>query len=207
MTNCPICDEAGELTCEPYAGRSELFSDRQLVVCGDCSFTYISPMPEARALNDYNLAYQSQSHAILEQPVSSETWLKELANQRRAYLVAEIGNLENYPLRILEVGPGFGYLAESFIRDDARIEYFVVETDLARHKRLAEIGAIVTSVEEISDAGLEFDVIIATHVLEHVSDPKNFLRQLSVFLKPNAPIFIEVPFSDRYPWQNNNGRP
>lgn len=47
--------------------------------------------------------------------------------------------------------------------------------------------------ESLSNPPKEFDVITMWHVLEHVPDVENYIKQLKSFLKPNGTLIIAVP--------------
>jgi SAM-dependent methyltransferase len=48
-------------------------------------------------------------------------------------------------------------------------------------------------IEQFSAEHGNFDVIILSHVLEHVSDPASFLKSAANLLKPGGYIYIELP--------------
>lgn len=50
--------------------------------------------------------------------------------------------------------------------------------------------------KKLSDAGKEYDLITAFHVLEHLPEPINMLKELAVCLKDGGRIVIEVPSSE-----------
>ena len=52
---------------------------------------------------------------------------------------------------------------------------------------------LYSSIEECKSQGLNFDVITAFHVLEHVPDPRAMLKELAEILKPGGKIIIELP--------------
>jgi SAM-dependent methyltransferase len=93
---------------------------------------------------------------------------------------------------LLEVGCGYGYLLE-----EAK-EYFSrrVGTDFSpQATRLAS-----TKADEVYEGGIEqvpaankFDCVIATHVIEHVYQPLEFVRQLISRGKPNGTVVLAAP--------------
>ena len=52
------------------------------------------------------------------------------------------------------------------------------------------------SIFEIKKFKKFFDLIITSHVIEHLSNPKMFLNKIKGSLKRNGLIFIEVPCND-----------
>ena len=45
-------------------------------------------------------------------------------------------------------------------------------------------------------AGQQFDLVTAFHVVEHLPDPRQMLRELGTLLAPSGRLVIEVPSSD-----------
>ncbi|MEJ7701978.1 MAG: class I SAM-dependent methyltransferase [Pyrinomonadaceae bacterium] len=93
---------------------------------------------------------------------------------------------------LLEVGCGYGYLLE-----EAK-EYFSrrVGTDFSPEGvRLASAKA-----DEVYEGGIEqipatakFDCVIATHVIEHVYQPLEFVKQLISHTKPSGTVILAAP--------------
>ena len=52
---------------------------------------------------------------------------------------------------------------------------------------------LYSSIEECKSQGLNFDVITAFHVLEHVPDPRAMLKELAEILGFGGKIVIELP--------------
>jgi SAM-dependent methyltransferase len=71
-----------------------------------------------------------------------------------------------------------------------------VESDASCHATLAAAGLRVhSSTDEIADAE-RFDLLVMSHVLEHVGNPRAVLTSLVSRLSPGALVFIEVPCRD-----------
>jgi hypothetical protein len=67
------------------------------------------------------------------------------------------------------------------------------DIDLAGLQQLKEVvaGRYFSTVQGVLEAGLEYDIVVASNVLEHVADPATFLNQL--FQVPASEILIVVP--------------
>ena len=60
---------------------------------------------------------------------------------------------------------------------------------------MSVIGKYIEEVDFQKDVGFQADIVISTHNLEHIENPKKVLSQLVGNLKDDAIIFIEVPDS------------
>ncbi|WP_210528676.1 bifunctional 2-polyprenyl-6-hydroxyphenol methylase/3-demethylubiquinol 3-O-methyltransferase UbiG [Rubellimicrobium arenae] len=95
-------------------------------------------------------------------------------------------------LRLLDIGCGGGLLSEPM----ARLGAEVVGADAAARNipvaRLhAEQSGLAidyrhTTAEALAEAGDRFDVVLNMEVIEHVADPKDYLRSVHELLKPGG---------------------
>ena len=103
----------------------------------------------------------------------------------RGPLVAAVA--EARPARVLEVGCGWGELAEWIARDTGAE---VVATDLSSHMvelaRSRGVAAQVADVQELPFADGEFDVAVAAWMLYHVPDLDRGLAELARVLRPGG---------------------
>lgn len=105
--------------------------------------------------------------------------------------------------RILDIGAGngaFGFSAlEEFPSADA--EYVAVDLDQNILEALKSYwpessGAKLTTTPGIDGLSGGFDLIVLSHVLEHVVDPVEFLKSMTSLLRRDGYLFIEVPNRD-----------
>jgi hypothetical protein len=68
----------------------------------------------------------------------------------------------------------------------------VVETDISCHNSLQALGAQIVEASNIVPS----DLVVMSHVLEHVPDPVAFLYSATRGLRQGGAIFIEVPCQD-----------
>lgn len=122
-------------------------------------------------------------------PPKVESWLKDVSgdDQRRFNFLKTI--LPNK--RILDFGCGAG----GFLLKAKEIASDVVGVELESRVR-SHWKSQISIYENLKDAGGEFDLITAFHVVEHLPDPRTVLQTLSKSLSNNGQIVIEVPNSD-----------
>lgn len=100
---------------------------------------------------------------------------------------------------IVDVGCGKGQLVKYMIANG-----FANASGVELDKRMVEIAASQgIPIHEGSAFGLTFkpdsiDLLIYTHVFEHLLDPDNVIRQANEYLKDNGLLFIETPDALKY---------
>jgi len=95
-------------------------------------------------------------------------------------------------LRLLEIGPGHGYMLQEAKRygfDITGLEYSIYATRIANRNLGGDYVRTGTLEETATDLGT-FDVIVLSDVIEHVRDPRCFLFQAFDRLRPGGIISI-----------------
>lgn len=98
-------------------------------------------------------------------------------------------------LRILDIGCGGGILSEPLARLGADVigaDPAVENIEIAR-EHAADAGLTVdyraTTAEALSEAGEQFDIVLAMEVVEHVTDVGLFVKTCSAMVKPDGLMF------------------
>jgi 2-polyprenyl-6-hydroxyphenyl methylase/3-demethylubiquinone-9 3-methyltransferase len=99
-------------------------------------------------------------------------------------------------LRLLDIGCGGGLLSEPM----SRLGFTVVGVDAgernvgAARAHAAELGVDVdyraSTAEALLAAGETFDVVLNMEVIEHVAEPRQFLRDCAAMLKPGGLMVV-----------------
>ena len=93
--------------------------------------------------------------------------------------------------RVLDIGAGGGGIGRS-IRPEKPAQLVAIEIDpraqAALQSTYDEVHADIAVI-----AGRQFDLVVLLDVLEHMSDPFGFLKQLRPLLAPGARLIISVP--------------
>jgi SAM-dependent methyltransferase len=94
--------------------------------------------------------------------------------------------------RILDVGCGMGGMLIPFRFAGHEVAGCDYGSEYATHGQKLGLDIREGGPEVFEDVK-PFDLIILSHVLEHVTNPVSFLTQIASLLKPNALCHIEVP--------------
>jgi len=192
--NCEICDGCEYTVIKKYTFKNKIFSNLSIVECNNCTLKSAFPLPEEDELDNYNSNFFLNAYNNVKKEKISEIFLDSIAKCRVDFIKRNISD-SNKILNILEIGPGKCHLHDNFKKEFNFKSYSVVETDRNLYSLLNDkkIKIFNNLKEAISQ---KFDLIILSHVLEHILLPRKFLEKIHNLLTANGKIFIDIPCLD-----------
>ena len=194
LEKCPVCgktDFRNKLVVEDKSVSQESFA---IVQCTACGFQFTNPRPDAASIGRY---YESDEY------VSHNSAAAGLINQ--AYKVArfftmrrKVGLLNKVAPRkgkVLDYGCGTGHFLAACKANGWQIEG-LEPSSRARTEATERVGKPIEAGNLAAFEPSSFDSITLWHVLEHVHDLNDTLRQLISLLKPDGTLIIAVPNVD-----------
>lgn len=209
---CHVCGSPGEPL---YRGLSDsMFSAAgswSLSRCSnrDCGLLWLDPMPIAE---DLPAAYQSYyTHGEPEKTgiyragkllysllAGCILWPAGIPLDRRRAELMFLGGVR--PGRVLDVGCGDGtFLARMRSRgwSVTGLDFDPVAAKAARDKHGLEVH-VGTIEDAFADRKAQYDVVTASHVIEHVPEPIHFLSQCRSLLRPGGRLVLKTPNASSY---------
>jgi 2-polyprenyl-3-methyl-5-hydroxy-6-metoxy-1,4-benzoquinol methylase len=187
---CSVCGSTEVARRQRLHSRFRAFRERKLVTCACCSAKTVHPLPDADELAAINRTYWESTG---NGGPDAREGLLELAKHRVDYLMSHCGSLEGK--RILDIGAGHAYPFDAMKLLGIDSDYCAVESDDRMREELAEKG--VTPYESLDEvANQSFDLVILSHVVEHVESPVEFLKVATERLADDGVMFVEVPNQD-----------
>lgn len=192
--NCEICNGFNYTIIKDYTYKNKIFSNISIVECDNCKIKSAFPLPDEKELEDYNSNFFSNAYNTIKKDKISELFLDTIARCRVEFIKNNIFDT-NKILNVLEVGPGKCHLHDNFKEKFDCKSYSAVETDKNLHSLINNKNIkIFHSLEEIKSQ--KFDLIILSHVLEHILFPRKFLDKIHSLLNDDGKIFIDIPCLD-----------
>lgn len=191
IKECPVC---GETHHELYLKTKDFFltgEEFNLMQCSGCGFIFTSPRPDDSQLSVYYESDEYLSHHA-----------KGFSLLRLIYQYLRKRNIrKKYQLihafvskgKILDIGCGTGELL-SYFKNSSWHTLGIEPDDSARSFAQNTWGLDVFKEDHIEKIQEEsFDVVSMWHVLEHVSDINERLKQIHRILKPGSYFFAALP--------------
>jgi len=195
-TNCPICESSNTIFHSKFRNKNEVFNNLKKFICNDCELVFSFPMPNDDSLNNYNAGYHQNAHGGHKRDYKLEAFFRGIAKCRLNTLENHINFNTSNSFRVLEIGPGPGVFAKEWLSKYQKTDYHVIETDTSVHYKLNDLGIKIIKEPDLESNKSFYDLIIISHVLEHVTDPIKFLGNFVKTLKKDGHLFIEVPCRD-----------
>lgn len=197
---CPLCGnptpEALGWISLPQISGSPLPEGYQLAACTACDFAYAdTPAPQAA----YDQYYQTQ--AKYGGPTGTGAGL-DTADQLRLEGLADrlMPWLPRTDAAVLDIGCGAGGLLQVLQgRGYTRIEGIDPDpaATSAAHQRGQTVHTGLAAATPTLLAGRQFDLIVLSHVAEHLRD-LSWLHLLPSLLTPHGALYVEVPDARHY---------
>jgi 2-polyprenyl-3-methyl-5-hydroxy-6-metoxy-1,4-benzoquinol methylase len=160
-----------------------------IVSCTSCQLIYMDPRPDFRELGTiYPPNYYSYNQDILRRKANPRSILSSLrykgfrAKVEKSLKLA--GLEEKGKVKILDIGCGDGHLLNLYREAYGdKVETHGVDFNLEAVV-LASAAGHLTYKGRFEDAQIgenQFDLVVASHVIEHVSDPVWFTEKVSQF--------------------------
>ena len=193
---CNLCKSTEFKTISNYKYSDKIFKNLKLYLCKNCEVYFSYPLIKDEKLNIY---YNNTPNTSIGEPNSGRTNLAfahMLAKKRTLYILNNSTLPKDKKIKILEIGPGYGHLSSS-IKSEFIIEnYSAIESDLKCHHTLNKLDInIYKDLNEIPKNS-KYDLIVLSHILEHVQDPTNFFKNLNIYLNDKGIIFVDIPCED-----------
>lgn len=190
VLTCPLCQKSQRTSFDQREFRGYRIEND---ICTNCGLVYQSPQMTDEELqafyeHDYRQVYQGSEDPIQKDLIVQVKRADWLSNFLLETAITPVN-------RYLDIGSSSGVLLEK-ISADFGCKSIGIEPGEAYRAYAQERNLLIyASIEELEKAEeSDFDLISLVHVLEHLSDPIGYLRNIKIkHLKPEGFLLIEVP--------------
>lgn len=193
---CPVCGSRDAEMRGEYRGSHPAFAGLKLAQCHVCGMVFAVPMPEEAILAEYNASYFSTAHGGQPSNNNAVAFFSALARLRLAHIERYLDVQSIVVSSVLELGPGPGSFAARWLERHPETTYLASETDTSCYASLQKIGVCLVDEAALAAVAQSVDLVVMSHVLEHVTNPVKFLGDATKNLRKGGALFIEVPCRD-----------
>lgn len=170
-----------------------------VVQCTKCRLIYLNPRPDISELDTvYPPDYYSYNQQKLKEQANPNSLLHTLRYRGFMAKIRQGLSLcpQHDPITVLDIGCGDGHTLNLYRQiKNVNVETHGVDFNTAACEQAAQQGHKTYSGRfEDVDLPLEyFDLVTASHVIEHVADPKGFTEKIHSILRPGGIFWFETP--------------
>jgi len=191
LNNCPVCkNEAFNdlLTCRDFSVSKE---DFKIVSCENCEFTFTNPRPENGDLDNYYLSDNYISHTNKSRGGFETLYqiVRKYAVWQKLRLLKQFSVSKNH----LDIGCGTGEFLNA-CKNSGFKTTGIEPSEIARTQAINNYKLSVSENTNLAQYSKEsFNTISMWHVLEHVPNLNETIKNLSQILEKNGSLIIAVP--------------
>lgn len=170
-----------------------------VVRCLDCGLCFLNPRPDISELSTiYPPNYYSYNEQKLKEEANPHSLLQRIRYQGFRAKIAESLNLapDDEPVTVLDIGCGDGHALNLYRENPLlKVETYGVDLNAEAVSKAVQAGHIAHAGRfEDVDLPLDyFSLVTASHVIEHVDDPKSFAKKVHDILRPGGVFWFETP--------------
>lgn len=158
-----------------------------VVICKMCGTIQVRPRPD----EEETLAYYSDTTYRIEKSVDDDAVHEKLVKRGRRIL-EEFKKLKKPTEKVLEIGCGIGSILQPFKEDGSTIVGYELNPKEVRYGKSKGLDIREGTIDNV-EAGTTYDVIIYSHVVEHLTYPQDELLKVRELLNDNGTLVILLP--------------
>jgi len=164
------------------------------VRCKSCGLVQMNPQPvKEEIIRRYSSAFGKEYLAYELENESAFLKLQQLALEDAGFFELEKTHFPRAAVSVLDIGCATGALP-AFLRDRGwRVTGVEISPAAEYSRNVRNLDVRDIPLEENKFPSDSFDVILASHLIEHLNDPFSFLTETRRILKKDGFIFITTP--------------
>ena len=161
------------------------------VICENCGFVFTNPH---FTYDSYNKFYENDYRNLY---IGKEAHMQKLFesqyNHGKRIYEFVLKNIDLKDKVVVEIGVGSGGILKYFKDKGCRVYGVDFDEKYLDYGRNQGLELYFGSINELIKRNIKADLIIYSHVLEHIIDLKKELRYIRKIMKKQGSVYIEVP--------------
>jgi 2-polyprenyl-3-methyl-5-hydroxy-6-metoxy-1,4-benzoquinol methylase len=188
MKKCRLCKNMQLLTVSKKVRDSK---KHKILQCKKCEFIQLYPLPNQIELSEFYDKNRQVKNAGINYNIAT---IERKAYEDTKRRVETIQRLVKKKQRIIEIGSGHGF----FLKKMADLGWDITGIEISKQRRedsekRTKVKILNVNLNDNTENLGKFDIVLLFHVLEHISEPVEFLANIKKMLSKNGKLIIEVP--------------
>ena len=187
---CPVCDNKNNKLFLGYSGN--FLGIKELYQCEICELIFGHKIPNKNEVDQYYESghfYEAIPNKFDQQLLN---WHFKVSETRLNIILK---NVKNNFQNVIDIGGGYAKFGHVLQVKGYDASYDIIEPDPTVSNVWGDwVNNNFNHVNQVRDNF--YDLAILCHVLEHVTDPMEFINLIKSKMKPKGHIFIDVPYKD-----------
>lgn len=203
LINCPICKSTDihsfkeDEFLKNITIRNDWENKYHMCYCDKCQTHYIDFEPEKEQVEQYyDGGFREEVHGNMYYDKSYLDGVferfKPEAYKRVGRIEADINDMDD----ILEIGCSVGYFLSAISGKVHRVYGTELDSKARSYIEKELRNSNIKVMKNPEDFNMKFNKIFLYHVLEHITNPAEYLKSLKPLLKKGGKIYCEVPNVD-----------
>lgn len=187
---CAICGEIHDLETLSEKDRYGFYFPMQ--ICQSCGFVFANPQMREKDYTDFYVnSHQKRVYVGKDRP-GNAYFKTQMRKGASIYNYISKNIPEDKKLHVLEVGCGAGGILKVFKERGHEVKGVDLNPVYVTYGSM-EHGLNLSTQNLFDIKNEKYDLIIYSHVLEHLSKPSEHLQFVKELLHPEGMVYIEVP--------------
>jgi len=165
--------------------------------CRVCDFYFLNDTGKKVEYNSSGKKSNVTAKGYIEHLLHLDNEKKEkysvLAKNRYAYYSKK---LQKEKISILEIGCGVAHQSVTFKSLGGEYMGIDINSDVIQESKKYNYNTKCIDFFDFDSEGMQYDVILCSQVLEHITEPREFIEKVYKSLKKNGIFHIDVPNND-----------
>lgn len=175
--------------------------NHKIILCKKCGHVQLHPVPTSSEDKIFYDENKQAKNIKVNYNIGILRHRSRFDTERRVKIVKSLMPKKG---KVLDIGSGYGFFLELMQKNGYQVIGIEVSKERRKiSKKISDAKLLnINFNEQVPDIG-KFDMIVMFHVLEHLSNPINFLKNILKLLKPRGKILLEVPNVNDYQLELN----
>ena len=195
---CIVC---GSDDFQQLSGKDRVGLCTSIVICKKCGLILTNPRMTQKSYNDF---YDKEYRRIQCGEASAKKYfLSQYERGKNVYRFVK--NITGTSLKnkfVVEIGTGAGGILKYFKDHDNEVYGNDLGSEYISFGRSQGINLEVGTVSKLKNLKQKPDLVIYSHVVEHLLDPIAEFKKLKKFMKKDSLLYIEVPGIRNIPYSS-----